>query len=104
MTTFEWLSLIPIALGLIGTIIALMGWIMKLNKKIDKMFDAINKVALDVSDIHAIQGSLILSQKTALEALTGNINGNVEKAMKCLDNAEESYNVAIKRNMTHTCD
>lgn len=76
---------------------------MKLNKKIDAMFAAVNKIAEDVCDIHAIQGAMISSQKTTLEALSGNINGNVTKASIKLEEAQKVWDESVKRNMIHSC-
>lgn len=104
MTTFEWITIIiAIAAPFITTIAGLVRWIMKLNKKIDAMFAAINKIADDVCDIHVIQGAMISSQKTTLEALSGNINGNVAKASVKLDEAQKIWDESVKRNMSHSC-
>lgn len=104
MSTFEWISIIiAIVVPLTGAIAGLIGWIMKLNKKINAMFAAINKIAEDVRDIHTIQGAMITSQKTTIEALTGQMNGNIKKASKKLEEAEKVWEDSVKRNMTHSC-
>lgn len=103
MTTFEWITIIIAVVAPSSTIVALIRWIMKLNKKIDSMFASINKIAEDVRDIHAIQGAMITSQKTTIEALSGQINGNIKKASIKLEDAEKIWDDSVKRNMTHSC-
>lgn len=84
---------IVVALGgaLVTGLIALMRGVFKMSRSIDKLVESDEQKGAVLGKIAAIQQPQLHGIQTALEALKGECNGNVETAHKVIVDARYGY-------------
>lgn len=95
---------IVVVSGAVATaLIAGIKWLFSIKRTLDSLAGAVSQMSSDVCDLYRIQLPQLAAQRATLEAFKGEINGNVDRALQKVEEAERIMGETLTSSMSHSC-
>lgn len=94
---------IVVVSGAIATaLIAGVRWLFSIKGTLDSLVSTVSKMSADVCDLYRIQLPQLAAQRATLEAFKGEVNGNVDRALAKVEEAEKIMGDTLTSNLNHS--